>query len=149
MLDFYYDDQIMEYELDAPFVLESGKNLLVTMVYDADDDDNGTDGTDNAPFYTSGIRSQAMTYTDNYESFVDFAQGEDFPNATATLGCGTNVELPVTIIEYTYKKHTGVEEVKAATAEDNVYYNLMGQKFIGNNLPAGIYIHNGQKVIVK
>ena len=149
MIDFYYDDMVMEFTLDEPFSLPAGKNLLVTMVYDADDDDNCTDGTDLAPFYTSGIRSQAMTYTDNTESFLDFANGNDFPDATSMLGCGTNVELPVTLIDYTYTKSTSVEEVKAATAQDNVYYNLMGQKFNGNNLPAGIYIHNGQKVIVK
>ena len=149
MLDFYYDDQVMEYVLDKPFSMEAGKNLLVTMVYDADDDDNCTGGTDLAPFYTTGIRSQCMTYTDNYESFVEYAEGNYFPDATATLGCGTNVDLPVALITYTYTKSTGVDEVKAATAESNVYYNLMGQKFDGNNLPAGIYIHNGQKVIVK
>ncbi len=149
MLDFYYDEQIIEYTLDTPFSLPNDKNLVVTMVYDADDDDNCTDGTAYAPFFTSGIRSQVMTYTDNTESFVDFAQGNDFPDATAMLGCGTNVELPVTVIEYTYNKSTSVEEVKAATADSNVYYNLMGQKFTEGNLPAGIYIHNGQKVIVK
>ena len=150
MLDFFYEDQIMEYELDEPFALETGKNLLVTMVYDADDDDNAIDGgTDMAPFYTSGIRRLCMTYTDNYESFLTFAEGNDFPNATSMLGCGTNVELPVTLINYTYTKSTAVDEVKAATAESNVYYNLMGQKFTEGNLPAGIYIHDGQKVIVK
>ena len=148
MLDFFYEDQIMEFVLDTPFSLPAGKNLVVTMVYDAEDD-NGTDGTDLAPFYTSGIRSQVMTYTANTVSFVDFAQGNDFPDATAMLGCGTNVELPVTVIEYTYNQSTSVQEIKAATAESNVYYNLMGQKFDGNDLPAGIYIHNGQKVIVK
>ena len=149
MMDFYYDDMVMEFTLDEPFNLPAGKNLLVTMAYDAYDDDNCTDGTDLAPFYTSGIRSQAMTYTDNTESFLDFANGNDFPDATSMLGCGTNVELPVTLINYTYTKSTSVEEVKAATAQDNVYYNLMGQKFTEGNLPAGIYIHNGQKVIVK
>ena len=43
-----------------------------------------------------------MTYTDNRTSFLEYAEGSDFPNATAVLGCGTNVELPVTLIEYTY-----------------------------------------------
>jgi len=149
MLDFYYEDKILEYTLDTPFELPAGKSLIVTMVYDAEDDDNCTVGNDYAPFYTSGIRNQGMTYTDNTNSFVEYAQGEYFPDATSMLGCGTNVELPVTVIEYTYKKHTGIDELKATTAQDNVYYNLMGQKFEGNNLPAGIYIHNGQKVIVK
>ncbi len=150
MLDFYYEDQMMEYELDEPFSLPADKNLIVTMVYDAEDDDNCIGGgTDMAPFYCTSVRGQGMTYTDNVESFLDFANGNDFPDATATLGCGTNVELPVTVITYTYSKSTSVEEVKAATAESNVYYNLMGQKFTEGNLPAGIYIHNGQKVIVK
>lgn len=150
MLDFYYEDQMMEYELDEPFSLPADKNLIVTMVYDAEDDDNCIGGgTDMAPFYCTSVRGQGMTYTDNTESFLDFANGNDFPDATSMLGCGTNVELPVTVITYTYSKSTSVEEVKAATAESNVYYNLMGQKFTEGNLPAGIYIHNGQKVIVK
>ncbi len=33
---------------------------------------------------------------------------------------------------------------------DNAYYNMMGQRFINaNSLPAGIYIHNGKKVVIK
>ena len=33
---------------------------------------------------------------------------------------------------------------------DNAYYNMMGQRFTNaNNLPAGIYIHNGKKVVIK
>ena len=73
------------------------------MVYDALDDDNCTPGSDYAPFYTSGIRNKAMTYTNNWNSFIDYAWSLDFPNATATLGCGTNVELPVTKIGYNYE----------------------------------------------
>ena len=42
----------------------------------------------------------------------------------------------------------GVETVKVETTGDNSYYNLMGQKVTGN-LPAGIYIHNGKKILVK
>ncbi len=42
----------------------------------------------------------------------------------------------------------GVETVKVETTGDNNYYNLMGQKVTGN-LPAGIYIHNGRKVVVR
>ena len=36
------------------------------------------------------------------------------------------------------------------TNGDNAYYNMMGQRFTnGNSLPAGIYIHNGKKVVIK
>ena len=41
-----------------------------------------------------------------------------------------------------------VETVRVETAADNYYYNLMGQKVTGN-LPAGIYIHNGRKVVIR
>ena len=41
----------------------------------------------------------------------------------------------------------GVETVRVETTGDNNYYNLMGQKVTGN-LPAGIYIHNGKKVVI-
>lgn len=151
MLDFLYEDHEVVLDLsNAPFALSQGKNLLVTIVFDAQDDDNCTIGSDYAPFYTSGVRGQGMVYTDNYESFIEFANGEDFPDATAMLGCGTNVELPVTRINYYYEeKPTSVDEIEAVNAQDGPYYNMMGQKFTQGNMPAGIYIHNGKKVIVK
>ena len=104
MLESFGDDAEMPFSLmDSPVAFTPGKSLLLTMVFDAEDDDNCTIGSAYAPFYTSGIgRGKAMLYTDNWTSFVDYAQGEDFPDATAMLGCGTNVELPVTRIEYTY-----------------------------------------------
>lgn len=150
MLEYYGEDVEMVLDLsESPFAINPGKSLLVTAVFDAQDDDNCTVGSSYAPFYTSGVRSKAMLYTDNWTSFVDYAQGEDFPDATAMLGCGTNVDLPVTRILYSHSKFTGVEEVQAATTGDNAYYNLMGQKFAEGNLAAGIYIHNGKKVIVR
>ena len=97
----YGDDYGMRFPIAFPFT--PGKGLLMTMVFDALDDDNCTMGSDYAPFYTSGIRGKAMTYTDNWTSFLDFAASSDFPDATAMLGCGTNVELPVTKIQYTYE----------------------------------------------
>ena len=148
MLNFLYEDHELVLDLsDAPFALTKGKGLLVTVVFDAQDDDNCTWGSDYAPFYTSGVRGQAMVYTDNWTSFLDY---EEFPDASAINGCGTNVELPVTRINYFYEDiPSAVEEIETAKAQDGAYYNLMGQKFNGNNLPAGIYIHNGKKVIIK
>ena len=101
MLAYYGEDVCLSFDFE-PFAFTPGKTLLVTMVFDAQDDDNCTDGSDYAPFYTSGIRGKAMTYTNNWNSFLDYAWSLDFPNATATLGCGTNVELPVTRIGYNY-----------------------------------------------
>ncbi len=107
LLEYYGEDQVLALELEEPFPFTLGKSLLVTIVLDADDDDNCTMGSDYAPFYTSGIRGKAMTYTNNWTSFVDYAMGADFPDATATLGCGTNVELPVTELGYTYERMPG------------------------------------------
>ena len=58
------------------------------------------------------------TYTDNTTSFLDFALGADFPNATSTLGCGTNVDLPVTRIEYSYTE--GSEEPTYLRGDTNL-----------------------------
>ena len=146
MLEIFGEDAELRFDLDEPFALEAGKTLLVTIVFDAEDDDNCTGGSDDVPFYTSGIRGTCMFYTDNWTSFLNY---EEFPDATAMLGCGTNAELPVTLFDYTYGAGTtAIQEVKAA-AQDGAYYNLMGQMFTEGNMPAGIYIHNGQKIVVK
>lgn len=107
LLESYGEDQVLAMEMEEPLNFTRGKSLLVTIVFDAEDDDNCTMGSDYAPFYTSGIRGKAMTYTDNWASFVDYAMSPNFPNATATLGCGTNVELPVTEIGYAYERMLG------------------------------------------
>ena len=150
MVEFFGEDREIEFDLsNMPFAVAPGKSLLMTIVFDALDDDNCTVGSDYAPFYTTGIRSKGMVYTDNWTGFEEYAQGDDFPDATAMLGCGTNVELPVTKIDYIYTEHsTGVQEIEAA-AQEGAYYNLMGQKMNPANLPAGIYIHNGKKIVVK
>jgi hypothetical protein len=44
---------------------------------------------------------------------------------------------------------TAVEEINVDQKVDGAYYNLLGQKMNPANLPAGIYIHNGKKIIVK
>ena len=107
LLEFYGEDQVLAIEIQEPFNFTLGKSLLVTIVLDAEDDDNCTTGSDYAPFYTSGIRGKAMTYTNNWTSFVNYAMGSQFPDASATLGCGTNVELPVTELGYTYERMRG------------------------------------------
>ena len=43
---------------------------------------------------------------------------------------------------------SAISNINVDKAQDN-YYDLMGRKYDGNNLPAGIYIHNGKKIIVK
>lgn len=50
---------------------------------------------------------------------------------------------------FTTTEKTSIEEISANVKGDNRYFNMMGQEVDGNNLPAGIYIHNGQKILVK
>lgn len=128
MLEYYSDDIDITFPLD--FAFTPGKTLLITMVFDAEDDDNCTMGSDYAPFYTSGISGKAMTYTNNWNSFLDYAQGEDFPDATATLGCGTNAELPLTTIDYSYvEKPNGINELAEGKSIANVrYFNIDGKE---------------------
>jgi hypothetical protein len=130
MLESYGEDQSLAMEIEVPFNFTLGKSLLVTIVFDAEDDDNCTMGSDYAPFYTSGIRGKAMTYSDNWTSFVDYAMGTVFPNATAMLGCGTNVELPVTEIGYTYERMlgdvNGDEEVNISDVTTLISFVLTG-----------------------
>ncbi len=63
-------------------------------------------------------------------------------------------DLPVVIVlEKTGDKVkeviSAIEGITTDQAVDNNYYDLMGRKLDGNNLPAGIYIHNGKKYIQK
>lgn len=118
MSSSYGEDCEIVVTMSAPFAITPGKGLLMTIIFDAQDDDNCTMGSDYAPFYTSGIRGKAMTYTDNWTSFLEYAEGSDFPNATAVLGCGTNVELPVTLIEYTYTEG-GSESLRGDVNKDH------------------------------
>ena len=44
---------------------------------------------------------------------------------------------------------SAINEINIEKVQDNNYYDLMGRKMDSNNLPAGIYIHAGKKVLVK
>lgn len=156
--EFYYEafsaygeDVEMTIDLsNAPFAITPGKNLVVTAVIDMTGD--CTASSDDAPFYTSGISNRAMTYSDNNISFTDYANDADYPKCSATYsGGGTRVNMPVTKIEYTYTESTptAITEIESEAQNDAPYYDLMGRKMSASNLPAGIYIHGGKKVIVK
>jgi len=115
----YGEDFDISFRFDYPFT--PGKGLLVTMIFDAEDDDNCTTGSEYAPFYSTGIRGKAMTYTDNWTSFYDYAASENFPNVTT--GCGTNVDLPYTKIDFYYEEptvQTAAPEI-ITTPDDEVY----------------------------
>lgn len=107
--EFYYEafsayGEDVELVIDlsaAPFAVTPGKNLVVTAIFDLTADCMSS--SDDAPFYTSGINGRVMTYSDNNDSFLDYANAATYPKCSAVYsGGGTNVALPVTRIEYTY-----------------------------------------------
>lgn len=55
--------------------------------------------------------------------------------------------LPHLTIVYEKTGTTGVSQVNAEKVADDAYYNLQGVKINSNNLPHGIYIHQGKKVV--
>lgn len=107
--EFYYeafsaygeDVEVVIDLTDAPFAVTPGKNLVVTAIFDLTSDCMSS--SDDAAFYTSGIRNRVMTYSDNYYSFLDYANSSTYPKCSPTYSGGsTNSDLPVTRIEYTY-----------------------------------------------
>lgn len=150
LYETYGNDGEVEFDLSAaPFAHTPGKGLLVTVVMDAQDNDNCLSSGFDLQFYNAGIRHRAMTFTNNTVSFLDYYETDDFPKATSMLGCGTDIDLPVTKFDFTYQvtPETGISEVSAARAADGAYYNLMGRRMNADDLPAGIYIHNGKKIV--
>ncbi len=107
--EFYYeafsaygeDVEVVIDLTDAPFAVTPGKNLVVTAIFDLTSDCMAS--SDDAAFYTSGIRNRVMTYSDNYDSFLDYVNSSSYPKCSPTYSGGsTNSDLPVTRIEYTY-----------------------------------------------
>ena len=88
----------------------------------------------------------------------------DNPMFTDRIGIQVHYDVPVvndkretTIVRNSsnivyWQQPTAITTVNSdpVTTGDNAYYNMMGQRFTNrNNLPAGIYIHNGKKVVIK
>ncbi len=77
---------------------------------------------------------------------------EDVTNAKdASLVFKKEDLVPLLTVVYTKKNSTGVETIEVnvpATADNNVY-SLQGVRMNGKSLPAGIYIKNDKKFVVK
>ncbi len=86
------------------------------------------------PMFTRRIGVQAI-YT------VDVPETEGAPKKAPVVNKSNIVyyELP----------NTAIESVKAELDVNAPVYNIMGQKMNANNLPAGVYIQNGKKFVIK
>ena len=114
---------------------------------------------DGATVWFGGADDNGVGYFEITEELLDGEISLDTPGANFRLPeAGTYtiklVEVPIkTAVEgikmiVTKESTTAIESIKSDVKGDNNYYNLMGQKVSGN-LPAGIYIHNGKKVVIK
>ncbi len=86
------------------------------------------------PMFTRRIGVQAI-YT------VDVPETEGAPKKAPVVNKSNIVyyELP----------NTAIESVKAELDVNAPVYNIMGQKMNSKNLPAGVYIQNGKKFVIK
>ena len=74
----------------------------------------------------------------------------DVPVLSTTGTKATTIVRNSSNIVYWNLPPAAINEINAnSTVIDNAYYNMMGQRFTGNNLAPGIYIHNGKKILVK
>ncbi len=91
-----------------------------------------TNSADQLMFYTK----EAEDVTNKKDASVVFKKEDLVPQLT---------------VVYTKKSGTGVKtiETNVPVAVDNNVYNLQGVRMNGDNLPAGIYIKNGKKFVVK
>lgn len=73
------------------------------------------------------------------------SRAKDMTNTNITFK-GEDLVPQLTIV-YEKSGTTGISLVNAEKIDDDAYYNLQGVKMNPNNLPHGIYIHQGKKVV--
>ena len=108
--------------------------------------DNGNDGTNYSIeagnlcdlYNNSGSEVYAVGNTWNV------ADQEDLDAIEAVI---YNMNDDESLGEVIFAQETGIAEVKTAAATDGRYYDLMGRPVA--NPTAGIYIHQGKKLIVR
>lgn len=90
--------------------------------------------------FIAKVMDQAETSNKIYSSR---ATDVNTPNVTFK---GEDLVPQLTIV-YEKSGTTGISPVNAEKIDDDTYYNLQGVKMNPNNLPHGIYIHQGKKVV--
>lgn len=111
---------------------------------DITDDDPDAEANDVFP----GLDGKYTAFTGSTKPALTWRTGE------TSEGQGlTNISLSGDgIVSFDYNAvSTGVNGVtdSAAATADGAYYTLQGTRADGNNLPKGVYVHGGKKVVVK
>ena len=147
-IDLQYTSYSVFTDNDEPFTFEAS-----TYSYDLEED------MTDIPY---AIYNSGYDFNSSRIYFYRTNMGDN-PLFTQRIGLQVHYDVPVvgedsetTIVRnssnivYWELSNSAVTDVKsAATTGDDAYYNLMGQRFSADRLPAGIYIHNGRKVIVR
>ena len=153
-MDYYY--MAGEFIIDlskAPIAVTEGKNLLITIVAEGDE---ATGSGDDVTFFVDNSRSKrVMAFGNDRITFDDFVMSDDFPKATTTLSSATNMNLPVTLIDYTYEEVqdyflTGAFNNWGRDGNENIKFeaNEDGDLAASVDLPAGENNgENGFKII--
>ena len=103
-------------------------------------------------FVGSFINEVPSTYINRYgldKTATSFTKMGDEVHTTyyrAFLSLKDNVEAKPLTLSFD-GVITGISQVNAEKVWDDAYYNLQGVKMNPNNLPHGIYIHQGKKVV--
>lgn len=85
---------------------------------------------------------------------ITLADGNNFQVEEAgsydiTVKAAQSKGLQEPLVMVITKTPTAISTIGTDVKADNAYYNLMGVKFNGVPTAAGIYIHNGRKVVIK
>lgn len=123
----------------------------------------GNDLTEDMTEIPYEIYSSGYDFNDSRIYFYRTNTGSN-PMFTERIGIQVHYDVPVTndkrettivrnssnIVYWQLPTAINKIETTTTTTGDNAYYNMMGQRFnSAAGLPAGIYIHNGKKVVVK
>ena len=95
-------------------------------------------------FFIAKVMDQAKKSNQIFSSrATDVTNTNITPNITFK---GEDLVPQLTIV-YEKSGTTGISQVNVEKVADDAYYNLQGVKMNPNNLPHGIYIHQGKKVV--
>ena len=78
---------------------------------------------------------------------VSFAS--NYVSSTKAGGVSKHYYLELSNVKVTVANPSGIEQMKAERFSDNRIYNVVGVQMDEKQLPAGIYIKNGRKMIIK
>lgn len=87
---------------------------------------------------TKFLKMAADTKTTYYRAFIADKRTAGAPELTLSFNDGNGTTDIVQL-----------KDVHGLTQEDGAVYNLQGVRMTGSNLPAGIYVKNGKKYVVK